>query len=448
MPNSSPIVHIMGAGVDKPLGMPLANELLREVAAFAKGPGKSVGDAIRSHLPRLKFSFDKYTGEQGETLAEKILIEDSEGLGTAKAVLDRYLEGHPVGDTDHIQAVLTVVTSLEEIRDKNRLEDSTLHSLAQIGGDSHQPSGGDFIISPRGITLTPVVRQAFRETFRGVMQADGLSEDERAVLTTMALTMMNVEELLGDLFSGFYTKRIIDQKQYLYVGWLFWAYLRVKMEQVLQSPERALYDELHSLPGNNEFITLNYTSKFFPEPLRDRVHHFHGDCLSYIRFDTRELIKNDQRILDASSPDDIADFIRSLDVQIDAGKIYLPGIVPPLSVKPVVSREHLETWYRCGLLIDEAQAIVITGYSFNSADEHFNDLIRKRRGNTDVRIVVINPDIAGTVLNVCRILGHAPDQLNDVQKAGFACKQGGNLLFVQATTEQLTTHNLTELVGF
>ena len=279
------------------------------------------------------------------------------------------------------------------------------------------------------------------------MQADGLSEDERTVLTTMALTMMNIEDLLGELFSGFYTKRIIDQKQYLYVGWLFWAYVRVKMEQALEDPQRALYAEFQSLSGNNAFITLNYTSKFFPESLRHRVHHFHGDCLSYIRFDTRELIRDDQRILDAVSPEGIAEFIRSLDVQIDVGKIYLPGIVPPLSVKPVVSREHLETWYRCGQLIDEAQAIVIIGYSFNSADEHFNDLIRKRRGNTDVRVIVINPDVAGTVANVCKILRQAPDQLNDTQRAGFECKQGGNLLFVKAMTEQLTAQALTELIG-
>ena len=135
MPNDGPIVHILGAGVDKPLGMPLANELLREVAAFAKGPGKSVGDAIRSHLPRLKFSFDKYTGEQGETFAEKILVEDSAGLNMAKAVLDRYIEAHQSDDNEHIQAVMTVVTSLEEIRDKNRLEDSHyihLHKLEVI----------------------------------------------------------------------------------------------------------------------------------------------------------------------------------------------------------------------------------------------------------------------------------------------------------------------------
>ena len=36
------IVHILGAGVDKPLGMPLANELMSDVANFANGPANQL----------------------------------------------------------------------------------------------------------------------------------------------------------------------------------------------------------------------------------------------------------------------------------------------------------------------------------------------------------------------------------------------------------------------
>ena len=84
---------------------PLANELLSNVAVFANGPGKPVADAIKSHLPYLRFSFSKYTGEQGETFAERVLVEDSQALDTAKSVLDRYLEEHNDEETDRIRAV-------------------------------------------------------------------------------------------------------------------------------------------------------------------------------------------------------------------------------------------------------------------------------------------------------------------------------------------------------
>ena len=48
MPSKGSVVHILGAGVDKPLGMPLADELMGAVANFAEGPGKPIADAIRS----------------------------------------------------------------------------------------------------------------------------------------------------------------------------------------------------------------------------------------------------------------------------------------------------------------------------------------------------------------------------------------------------------------
>lgn len=445
MSNNRPVVHILGAGVDKPLGMPLANELMREVAEFANGEGKPVADAVRKHLPYLRFSFTKYTGEQGETFAERVLVEDPQVLNTAKRVLDRYLADHGGEATDRIKAVHTVVEALEAIRDKNKLGDQTLEHLAEISGEPHHPSGGDFIFNPRGVQLTLVVRQAFIKTFQGLSQEGGLADDEREVLTELALSMMNVEELLGELFSGFYSGRKAQQKQYLYVAWLFWAYLRVRMERVLANERREIYSYTGDFPENHHFITLNYTVKFFPETIRSRVRFFHGNCLSYIRLDTRDLIDDDERMLGAASPEVIAGFIESLDMDLEAGRVFLPGIVPPLAVKPVICREHLETWYECGRLIDNAEAIFITGYSFNLADEHFNDLLRKRRGPTDTRIVVINPDMDGTVTNVCKLLGQIPEQLSVVTKAGFTCKQAANLLFVDAATEQLSPNSLEEL---
>ena len=446
MLDNRPVVYVLGAGVDRPLGMPLANELLGEVAKFANGPGKPVADAIRAHLPYLRFSFAKYTGEQGETFAERVLVEDSQALSTAKSVLNRYLHEHVGEETDRIQAVRTVVDALEEIRDKNRLEDDTLDRLAEISGEAHQPSGGDFIFNPRGISLMPVVRQAFRKTFQGLMQAEELSEDERETLTEMALAMMNVEELLGELFSGFYTKQKTHQKQYLYVAWLCWAYLRMKMEEALASGTNALYQHLAGLSEGDRIITLNYTSRFFSDETRAAIYSFHGDCLSYIRLDTRQLITTDQRVSEATTVEAIADFVKSLDIDLDSGRVFLPGIVPPLSVKPVMCREHLETWYQCGRIIDKASTIVIVGYSFNLADEHLNDLLRKRRGATDVRIVVVNPDMDGTSANVCNILGLAPDQLTNVTRAGLSCRETGNLVFVNAKTEHLSPDVLEQLL--
>lgn len=446
MPSNGSVVHILGAGVDKPLGMPLADELMGAVADFAEGPGKPIAEAIRSNLPRLRFSFSRYTGEQGETFAERVLAEDSQTLDTAKSILNRYLNDHQDEDTSHVDAVHKVIVALEEIRDRNQIDDQTLKPLAEISGERYQESGGDFIVDPRGISLTPLVRQAFRTTFQGLMQEGSVSPDERDALVRMATAVMNVEELLGELFSGFYTKRASDQKQYLYVAWLFWAYLRLKMDESLNSGEKGLYAYLGTLGDDHHFITMNYTARFFPQAIRPRVHFFHGDCLSYIRLETRDLITENQQAQQANSPESIADFIKSLEIDLENQKIFLPGIVPPLSVKPVICREHLETWYRCGSLMDGAEGIIVTGYSFNSADEHFNDLLRKRRGGRETKIIIINPDLEDAVSKVSEILSQDVGHLNEMTLADFECRRGGNLTFVKARTEQLSRECIEEFL--
>ena len=369
-------------------------------------------------------------------------MEDSQVLDTIRKHVTESIEDREEEANGHTLAVRRVIDQLVQIRNTNHLDDQTLGSLAEIGGETYSSSGGDYIISPKGITMTPIIRQAFRSTFQGISQKEGVSDEARETLMKMAFAMMNVEELLGTLFAGFYTGHKGYQKQYLFVAWLFWAYLRVKMEESAQSGENGLYKHLASFPENHRFITLNYTEKFFPDPVKERVHFFHGDCMTYIRLDTRNLIRNDQNALKATSPEKIAAFIGSLDMDIATGRVFLPGIVPPLSVKPVICREHLETWYHCGQLIDQATTIVVTGYSFNLADEHLNDLLRKRHGPLDTKIVVINPDIEGTATNVCKLLGKVPEQLNKITIAGCECWQAQDLTFVNAKAEELSSDNL------
>ena len=55
--NNRSIVHIWGAGMDKPLGMPLASELLTEVADFAKGSGAQVAAALRTKTATIAIYF-------------------------------------------------------------------------------------------------------------------------------------------------------------------------------------------------------------------------------------------------------------------------------------------------------------------------------------------------------------------------------------------------------
>ena len=58
--SSNKTVLIIGAGVDKTEGinMPLAMQLVPEIARFAEEDGKEIENTIRSFLPGLRFSFN------------------------------------------------------------------------------------------------------------------------------------------------------------------------------------------------------------------------------------------------------------------------------------------------------------------------------------------------------------------------------------------------------
>ena len=73
-------VYVLGAGVDFPLGFPLASDLMKELDAFVKGDGKEVSKAIKDKLGggrRVRFSFEKYVANQGENSLETLLNDQS-----------------------------------------------------------------------------------------------------------------------------------------------------------------------------------------------------------------------------------------------------------------------------------------------------------------------------------------------------------------------------------
>jgi hypothetical protein len=206
----------------------------------------------------------------------------------------------------------------------------------------------------------------------------------------------------------------------------------------------SFYQTLSEVGPGGGVITFNYTD-FFCNQTRPGDGYFHGDCRSYIRWDTRELIENDDKAEQAITPEETACFISGLSVDWDKDRVYLPGIVPPLSVKPIICSEYLDRWYGSSQKIRNARQVAIIGYSFNVADEHFNDLIRK--GNKNTKLVVVNPDIEPVIPEVCRICGVDRSQLSQVSKVGLNCWKGGTLTFAAARAEALDASTFMSLLS-
>lgn len=83
--------------------------------------------------------------------------------------------------------------------------------------------------------------------------------------------------------------------------------------------------------------------------------------------------------------------------------------------------------------------IVVVGYSFNYADEHFNDLIRKNR---DKRICIIDPFAENVISNLERIFSH---RLSDYTRSRIQQKetfQNGQLKIIKAFAHEINIDNL------
>jgi hypothetical protein len=436
------VVFVLGAGVDVALGMPVMNTLFRDLHAFAKYEGKAVDKALRKHV-RVRFNLAAYAGDEGEGLGEKLLGSHVHLL----PVIQNALKRHPNAKDDNVRTLKTIIDQLQEIAHANELKEDTVSQLQRIAGDTTSGLTADTLLDTEHIALQPVARQAMRKIFTGVLaDMPALTAAERAAFETVVAALSNFEEMLGDCFAGYFTKNPGEQKRYFYLSWLLWAYIRVREREGLSKRDQSFYKTLSEVGRGSEIITFNYTD-FFLGNTRPRNGYFHGDSKSYIRFDTRDYVSDDKMATDADTADKIADFIEGLPVDWtgDIPKTYLPGIVPPLSVKPIICTEYLERWYACGQLIKKAKTIVIAGYSFNVADEHFNDLIRKQ--NPTARLLVINPSIEPVIEQVCRITAYDKAQLGAAKVNGLECMKGGRLTFIKAKAEEIKTPQLSKLLN-
>jgi hypothetical protein len=433
------VVFVLGAGVDRALGLPLLNTLFRDLNQFVNGSGSSINKAIRNHVKSLRFNLQTYGGDEAENLGHKL-------LGSHPHLLPhilKALEKHPDPGNANVVAITTLMTKLSAIADENELDEPTVAQLSRLTGEENA-GGGDTLLDTNHVAFRPKVRQAMKTILTQVSsEIPSLTRDEQQAFAEVITILSNFEELMATLFTGYFTKHIPDQKKYFYLAWLLWAYIRHAEDAGRARRNGSFYKTLSEVGPGGGIITFNYTDFFYGDE-RPRNGYFHGDCKSFIRFNTREFVNNNVQIKDANTLVRMVDFINGLHVDwtTDPPEVSLPAIMPPLAMKPIICTEYLERWYECGQTIKKAKKIVIIGYSFGIADEHFNDLVRK--GNPGAKLVVIDPALEGVVGRVCQIVNQDKTALRPATIRGLQCKTAGRLLFVKAKAEEI---NSTRLIG-
>lgn len=434
---------ILGAGVDRTTGIdfPLANTLLADVTRYLDGPGKPVDEALREMLPGLRFSFNHMIARAVDKIATREAHEQ-------KAMVLRVQEAIaslPADKTSvrrHGELIIRLFNKLATIAENSQLDDETTELIREVfPKDADDLIDSDSILDIHKLSLSDTFKTVLKRTLKL-----GLSGDRHEVAAALGADMLNIETLLIEKFLGFYNDRASDIKNYLYIAWALWAFLVARQKEVLEAHTGNELPFYGRLPDSVRAITLNYTS-FLKEKLPDgHTVYFHGGLAEYVRMDTRDLLP-----IEGILTLDPATFIReqiarNVDVRnedVRQQRHVIPALVPPLRLKPILSHRYISLWSQASDWVVEAKHIVVVGYSFNNADEHFNDILRV---HPDRHIDVIAPEATTDYFlhRMEKVFGTAASQYSHCKVQGLDCRQARKVRLIAARADQV---DITKLFG-
>lgn len=374
-------VIIIGAGVDKSNGinMPLANQLIIELVKFTENEGKLISEAVKKQLPNMRFSFKSFVKNGIDNILERDTQEETTKLVEKVNTLSENY------NTDRIKLFMAISSKLKDIKVGNFIDDDTIEIIKNIFNEDELPDiTENSLLDLKFFTFTDLFKKVIG---RLLEESIGLKQrsDEAGDIELYNLLLnefLDFEKLLVDTFIGFYTKKNSDIKKYIYISWMLWAYLCWKEKRISASlDELPVYS---CIPQEWNIITFNYTS--FSRICNPNALYFHGALNEYIRLDNRNVVGIDLNNLNTT--DDIKNFLEGLNQNMDKEIYYIPSIIPPLKLKPVISTKFLETWHKGKELIENAGELIVVGYSFASADEHINDILRQYKNK---KVTIINP---------------------------------------------------------
>lgn len=381
---------ITGAGVDRSKGIdfPLANTLLGGITGFlTTEEGKRIDEVLREMLPNMRFSFNSMI----KTAVDKIVTREPNEQKKMIERVQKAIKGLSQDDKIHKHGMLIIklFNKLVAIAENSNLDEDIENLIREVF-----PNKADVLIDSDSIL--DIHKLSLSDTFKEVLKITlrlGLEGKSHAVAEALGAEMLNIELLLIEKFLGFYNNKSADIKSYIYISWVLWAYLVFKQKEVLEALSKKRNAKMPfygNLPTSLRAITLNYTSFLENQLGKGNVIYFHGGLAEYVRMDTRELLEI-ENLNKLNLEDFLSSIIKpSIDVtnnNIEEQIHIIPSLVPPLRLKPILSYKYIELWAKASEWVQEAEHIVIVGYSFNSADEHFNDILRNLHPNKKIDII-------------------------------------------------------------
>ena len=427
---------ITGAGVDKTAGIefPLAERLLPELYSFIKGEGAGFEKEVRAAIPGLRFDFTKFINAEIDAITSK----DQEELRKIVDIVKTAIE--TIDDPDSLlskrgHVIATLFDKMASIQESSQIDDTTHLLIQEAFGEEYAES--DFVIDMHKVSLSDTFKTILKTTLRESL------EDSNPVSDAMASHLLDIEQLLIQQFLGFYSGRPFIVKQYIYISWCLWGFLVTKQQEVLRSSAALEMPFYADLPEDLSAITLNYTT-FLKNHVAGEVIHFHGGLAEYVRMDTRQLLP-----IENISNLNIIEFARnqiSPNLDFSQSNVFdqkhvIPSLVPPLKLKPVLSHKYIDLWARASLLVREAEKIVVIGYSFNNADEHFNDILRN---GGDKQYDIVAPDAHSDrfIRRMGKVFSIPADNLVSTIIGGLNAKSAGRVRLIAARADEIDIKTL------
>ncbi len=436
MGNMNKQLLILGAGVDRTTGIdfPLANTLLADVTRYLDGPGKDVDAALREMLPGLRFSFNSMIARAVDKIATR---EPHEQKSMVQRVKDAIADLPPEQESvrKHGELIIRLFNKLATIAEHSQLDDETEALIREVfPKDADDLIDSDSILDIHKLSLSDTFKTVLKRTLKM-----GLSSERHEVAAALGADMLNIETLLIEKFLGFYNDKPADIKNYIYISWALWAYLVAKQKDVLTAHQSTALPFYGTIPKQVRAITLNYTA-FLQQHLGDqKTVYFHGGLADYVRMDTRDLLPV-ENILECDPALFIRDVVApNVDVNhedLRQQRHVIPALVPPLRLKPILSHRYIELWGQASEWVNEASHIVVVGYSFNNADEHFNDILRC---HSDRQIDIVVPEAMSPtfVARMEKVFGTAANQYNTVKVNGFNALQAKKIRLIAAKAGEI-----------
>lgn len=432
---------ITGAGVDRTTGIdfPLANTLLADVTRYLDGPGKSVDEALRAMLPGMRFSFNNMIARAVDKIATREPHEQKAMVQRVQTAI-KNLPADKDNIRKHGELIIRLFNKLAAIAEESQLDEETEKLIREVfPKDADDLIDSDSILDIHKLSLSDTFKTVLKRTLKM-----GLAGDRHEVAAALGADMLNIETLLIEKFLGFYNDKPSDIKNYLYISWSLWAYLVSKQNEVLAAHGGEILPFYGKIPNSVRAITLNYTAFLQNHLGVQQTLYFHGGLAEYVRMDTRDLLP-----IENIHECDPAQFIRDIvapnvDVtheDLRQQKHVIPALVPPLRLKPILSHRYIELWAQASEWVSEATHVVVVGYSFNNADEHFNDILRC---HPDRKIDVVVPEATTPefVARMEKVFGTSANQYNKVRVNGFDALQAKKVRLIAAKAGDLDVSSL------